>query len=138
MQAKSCIFQGKHLKPERSLKKPVGPVCLALLTILSANRAYSTQLPVKVQLPAQDERSATGWDFNGDGRPDFVQVEHLNTRPAGERLPNKAYDFDGDGKPDYFRSNTSTNAPNRAINSSATQHNQDKYTETPHEHTNEK
>jgi hypothetical protein len=43
--------------------------------------------------------TATGWDFDGDGRPDFVRVDG-NIAADTE---NRAYDFDGDGKPDFFR-----------------------------------
>jgi hypothetical protein len=57
-------------------------------------------LPVRVAVPSSPEGDTTGWDIDGDGRPDMVQVRRGNG-PDGH--VETAYDFDADGKPDFVR-----------------------------------
>ncbi len=57
-------------------------------------------LPVRVPVAALPDGTTTGWDIDGDGRPDMIQFKKTGN---GESSVETAYDFDGDGKPDFVR-----------------------------------
>lgn len=84
----------------------VGFILLGLAAAASAAIGATSEtkpgpLPAKVAVPDSPAGKTTGWDIDGDGRPDMVEVE----RGAGETANvETAYDFDGDGNPDYVRS----------------------------------
>lgn len=70
----------------------------------------ATTLPVRVPVPTSEAGATTGWDIDGDGRADMIQVVEHGATTAGARI-DTAYDFDGDGKPDLVRSRNTSTAP---------------------------
>ncbi|NBQ52025.1 MAG: hypothetical protein EBU49_00370 [Proteobacteria bacterium] len=69
-------------------------------------------LPVRVSVPSSDAGATTGWDIDGDGIADMIQVVEHGAAPAGARV-DTAYDFDGDGKPDLIRTNGAATRPDK-------------------------
>jgi len=79
-------------------------VAFVALGPTAAVASAATPLPVRVplpNLPDSPEARTTGWDIDGDGRPDMIQVQRGG---AAQGSIETAYDFDGDGKPDFVRS----------------------------------
>ncbi len=67
-------------------------------------------LPVRVTVPSSEAGATTGWDIDGDGRPDMIQVVQREV-PNADAHVSTAYDFDGDGKPDLVRTSGAATGP---------------------------
>jgi len=67
-------------------------------------------LPVRVAVPSSEAGATTGWDIDGDGIADMIQVVEKGAAAASARV-DTAYDFDGDGKPDLVRTRNEPHGP---------------------------